>query len=386
LPETISFWRDRTVESVLPRALRDRLRTYGLPVAAFLAPWLAAGFRWYGAGLGLLLLGLVLLLRTGPADVPVPEPVKAAVPDILPTVHLERVARAVVPIWSAQTGQARLQMEEAVNRLTNRFFSMQKDLKGALASSGIESNRNLQTSIEAGARALGGVIRDLDEAAKARGTVLGKIQELASITEQLQGMSEEVAAIANQTNLLALNAAIEAAHARELGRGFAVVAEEVRKLSTRSGTTGNAITSKVAWVNKALAEALEAVQTFAQRDALMIRKAESTINRVVDEFQGGTQALTASAETFEQVGNNLDAQISDTLVHLQFQDRVGQILQSVVADMDKFNHRIEHDPTSVEVDQWLADLAQTYTTSEQQALHRGESLDTAQGDDDITFF
>ena len=276
-------------------------------------------------------------------------------------------------------------MEDAVTSLTGRFSAMQRNLREALQATGLESNRTLQSTIEAGAGALAGVIKDLDEAARARATVLDKIQDLAAITEQLQEMSEEVASIATQTNLLALNAAIEAAHAQGLGRGFAVVADEVRKLSMRSGATGNAITSKVAWVNQALVDALRATQTFAQRDTEMIRRAERTINGVVKDFQAGASALSESAHRFEGVGSRLGDEISGTLVHLQFQDRVGQILQSVVADMEKFSHRLEHHPSSLEVDQWLAELERTYTTTEQQAVHRGEQARQSTASD-ITFF
>jgi len=375
--------------------LRQGFERFGLPALAFLAAWAASGFGWLGAGLGLVPALLILLLgrsraragSSGPSSTPVsaqmmapqarePEPSAA---------DLERVASRIVPLWAGQTAQARAQMEDAVTSLAGRFAGMQANLRAALQATGLESNRSLQSTIEAGAGALAGVIKDLEEAARARGAVLDKIQDLAAITEQLQEMSEEVAAIATQTNLLALNAAIEAAHAQGLGRGFAVVADEVRKLSMRSGETGNAITSKVAWVNKALTDALKATQTFAQRDTDMIRRAETTINGVVRDFQAGAGELSESAHRFEGVGAQLGAEISGTLVHLQFQDRVGQILQSVVADMEKFSHRLEHHPAGLQADQWLRELESTYTTSEQQALHHGQQS-TASDDSEITFF
>jgi methyl-accepting chemotaxis protein len=355
----------------------------------FMGPWLAAGFAWKGALLGLALalaLGFLLLRAAAPA----PEPeaaLPAAVPDLpgREQAQLERVAQVVVPVWAGHASEAREQMESAVSAMTMRFANMHHKLRQALGVSGLESNRNLQAVIETGAAALAGVIADLEKAAEIRALVLGKIQELAAITEDLREMSEEVASIANQTNLLALNAAIEAAHARELGRGFAVVAEEVRKLSMRSGTTGNAITQKVAWVNQALMDTLQATQDFDHGDKEMIVRIQDTINRVVAEIHGGATDLIESAERFEGVGAGLDEDLSDTLVQLQFQDRVGQILGNVVSDMQKFTDRLEHHPTSLEADPWLAELQRTYTTSEQLAVHRGEKAGNA-ADSEITFF
>jgi len=198
-------------------------------------------------------------------------------------------------------------------------------------------------------------------------------------------MSGEVAAIARQTNFLALNAAIEAAHAQGLGQGFAVVASEVRKLSTRSGTTGQAMTRKVEGINQALAATLQATQSFAQRDADMIRGAETTIQEVLRAFEAGTASLTQAAERFEGVGAELGGEIAETLVHLQFQDRVNQILQSVEADMRKFSRQFAHPGDQPDVDRWLADLATTYTTSEQRHIHQGQQASASEATD-ITFF
>ena len=369
-----------------------RIVAWGAPALGFLGPWLAGGLGWKGALVGAACaLGIAGLRRAFPPSAaapgaafdPGPLRVAPAAPAAAP--QLEKVAGVVVPIWAGQTAQARSEMEHAVVALTGRFTAMQSNLRDALHASGLESNRSLLSTIESGAGALAAVIQDLKEGAHARAAVLDRIQDLAAITHELQEMSEEVAAIAKQTNLLALNAAIEAAHARDLGRGFAVVADEVRKLSMRSGTTGTAITEKVAGVNASLLDAIRQTETFARNDTEMIRRAEGTIHRVVEEFQSGAADLSESAQRFEGVGVRVSEDISGSLVHFQFQDRVGQILQNVIADMEKFSHRLEHHPDRLELDSWLAELERSYTTAEQQAIHRGEQAESA-GDSEITFF
>ncbi|BDU75526.1 methyl-accepting chemotaxis protein [Mesoterricola sediminis] len=366
----------------------DVLSRSGLPALAFLAPWGLSGFRWPGALAGVLAAGCTVAARrfatqapaAGAPPAPVPE-APAPAPGAAP---LAQVAQAVVPVWAGQTAEARQQMEEAIRGLASRFAGMHGELRKALDTSGLESNRELQGIIDRGSEALAGVVRDLAEGARARAVVLEKIRGLAAITEELRAMSEEVASIANQTNLLALNAAIEAAHARELGRGFAVVADEVRKLSERSGTTGNAITTKVAWVNQSLLETLRETEAFGDREAEVIHRAEATIHRVVEDIQAGATDLSGSARRFEEAGEDLGREISGTLVHLQFQDRVSQILQSVIADMEKFAAEVAGGG-ALDAAAWLRDLERTYTTLEQLAVHHGEGAG-ASDESDITFF
>jgi methyl-accepting chemotaxis protein len=198
-------------------------------------------------------------------------------------------------------------------------------------------------------------------------------------------MSAEVASIASQTNLLALNAAIEAAHARELGKGFAVVAEEVRKLSERSGTTGNQITQRVESVNRVLQETLDATTAFHAQESATLQESERTIQEVLAQFAAAAEALSQSTGQLQAVNTQVQGEVSATLVHLQFQDRVSQILHSVVADMEKFLARMEGHPSALDVDRWMTELAATYTTFEQTAIHRGQQAGIP-AESEITFF
>jgi len=249
----------------------------------------------------------------------------------------------------------------------------------------VESARSIHQTIAEGEHALAGIVAALSSGQEARREYVQKIGQLAGFTEELSEMSAEVASIASQTNLLALNAAIEAAHARELGKGFAVVAEEVRKLSERSGTTGNLISQRVEAVNRVLQEILQATQTFHEQETGTILTSEQTIQDVIARFGAAAQTLSVSTEHLETVNVRVQGEVSDTLVHLQFQDRVGQILQNVVTDMEKFVARMNGQPSALDVDRWLAELASTYTTLEQSAIHRGQRAGTPT-ESEITFF
>ncbi|MDR3672623.1 MAG: methyl-accepting chemotaxis protein [Holophaga sp.] len=365
-------------------------KSIALATLALAGPWIAGGLSLAGFLWGLL-FGIATLAAaqwalpgkapapTGAAD-PVPAPAEPS-----GSADLQRLTQAVVPLWAGQTAHARMETEQAITALTGRFAAIQRELKEASGASSLESSREIRQTITDGELALSGIVASLTSGQAARAEYLQKIGQMASFTEELSEMSAEVAAIAAQTNLLALNAAIEAAHARELGKGFAVVAEEVRKLSERSGTTGNLISERVEAVNRVLQETLQATRSFHEQEAASIHASEQTIQEVIARFGTAADALALSTGQLEAVNGRVQGEVSDTLVHLQFQDRVGQILQNVVTDMEKFMTHLDGQPSALDVDRWLAELAGTYTTLEQNAIHQGRQAGTPI-ESEITFF
>jgi methyl-accepting chemotaxis protein len=357
---------------------------------AGLAPWLAMGLAWKGLLWGAasaFLAGGVVWFRTDTSPVAPAE--GATAQEATPARGHEdtwlRLTRTVVPLWSSQTANAKRESEEAVIGLASAFANMQGQLKEASGLRGREDATLISETLARSETSLSAIVVALEESQALRGELLQRIEGLASITGELSGLSSEVAAIAAQTNLLALNAAIEAAHARELGKGFAVVADEVRKLSERSGTAGNLITERIALVNRTLQETLEESQAFADKESEGIAKAAITIQGVLFGFSEAAEHLTASTRRLEAVGAEVDQEVSETIVHLQFQDRVSQILQNVVQDMEKFTEHMAHPASALDEARWLEALERTYTTLEERAIHRGQetSRDTS---DDITFF
>ena len=363
-------------------------RSFILCALAWLGPWLATGgalggFLW-GLLFAALTLGLLLWVLPAPPVVAVPVLAVPAVNQEDPQ-PLARLTQAIVPLWSGQTAHARQETETAITALAARFATMQQELREATGGESGEGASELHEAIEDGAGALFAILNSLNATQEARARQMEQINHLAGLTEDLSEMSLEVAAIASQTNLLALNAAIEAAHARELGKGFAVVAEEVRKLSERSGTTGNLITRRIESVNQVLTETLQGAQAFQAEQDGLIEQAGITINRVIHRFGTAAQALSDSTDHLEAVNGRVQVQVGETLVHLQFQDRISQILGTVLKDMEKFMAHLDAHPTTLDVDRWLAELAATYTTLEQGDLHHGREAQTAL-ESDITFF
>ncbi|MCD4865377.1 methyl-accepting chemotaxis protein [Pseudomonas sp. PLB05] len=242
---------------------------------------------------------------------------------------------------------------------------------------------------------LDGILQSLREALSSKGALLTEVNGLAGLTEQLKSMAKDVGDVARQTNLLALNAAIEAARAGEAGRGFAVVADEVRKLSTLSGDTGQKIGETVETVNGAIARTLELSQRHAERDTGTLNQSGETIEQVIGSFGGTTRDVVERSDALADNAAAVGGAIAEVLVALQFQDRVSQMLGHIRDDQARLERLVIERRALAASGQplppldtkgWLAELARTYTMAEQVAVHHGKRPAAAAAESDITFF
>lgn len=307
--------------------------------------------------------------------------------------NVQELTSATLDRWSGHIEISRSQTEDAVTHLAQEFDTILARLGDALQQSqaATAGEGGVVAVIESARAELSAMLQALNGALDEKKTLLQAVSRLAELTDELKHMAGEVGEIAKQTNLLALNAAIEAARAGEAGRGFAVVADEVRKLSDLSGKTGLNIRSKVETAQMAMTDTLAAAAKMSQSDHDLVRDAESAIGRVLQRFNDTASTIAQSSKRLEEDSTVVHEQVEGVLVHLQFQDRVSQILHAVTADMARLgvlvaDARAEVSagqvPQPTDVGAWIRDLEKTYTTLEQYS----EQKQTSTPVQSITFF
>lgn len=308
-------------------------------------------------------------------------------------------AEKLAPVWGQQVGTARTQIETAIVALTGRFSGIVTKLDEAVEASQVSAgtidaaDNGLVAVFEKGEQKLSSLTDSLRSALEGKRAMLDQVRGLVAFTAELQEMASAVAAIASQTNLLALNASIEAARAGEAGRGFSVVADEVRKLSAQSGDTGKRIQEKVAIINEAINAASSLSEATAEKDIRAVESSESLVQSVLADLRRVTNAMSESAEVLRNESAGIKLEVADSLVQLQFQDRVNQILSHVQHSIQAHaaavqdcvaRHRDSGELAAVDVALLCAELERSYAMAEERVVHGTQSAAAPQAA--VTFF
>jgi len=289
-----------------------------------------------------------------------------------------------VPIWVRNIETARQQTEDAIVSLSERFAGIVQRLGGALGTGSQAAAADADT--KQSEQDLKHVADALRTIASSRDELVREIRGLAAYTEELSKMASEVESIAFQTNMLALNAAIEAAHAGERGAGFAIVANEVRALSSAARATGKRITSKVGTIAEALNRIGASNEQVASRDQQAVAGSEGHIRAVLARFANVAARLEQVAEQAHAQSKAIRDEISESLVQLQFQDRVSQILSQVETSMQQMvSAASAAGGENAAAQSHLDAMRHSYTTEEQRRNHDGLAPASVTPRD-VTFF
>lgn len=290
----------------------------------------------------------------------------------------------ILPIISGQIGESIDLSNREFNALAITFSGIVDNVSSVIKASehSEDDNEFLQTK-----ESLNGVYQTLQNLISLEDHVHNDIKELGAYTERLTEMATNVGYIAQQTNLLALNASIEAARAGDAGRGFAVVADEVRSLASRSAEIGTEIIDNVTQVNEKFVKLTNQSQEMSEIETKLAEDAKSSIDDVINRYQQSEESLTESSEQLMDISALVTQQIEESLVKLQFQDRMVQILEHSKDNLNDISAEISL-AQPVDIESFLTKMESTYTTTSERSLHGGNSAqdqDNAE-DGEIMFF
>lgn len=298
-------------------------------------------------------------------------------------------AAGVTPVWTAQIESCRSQMETAISDVSNQFGGIVDDLDSVLASSNAAVGGDSAHAFDRGRDRLNGVVSTLDSTLTLKHESLNELRSLMQLNVELQQMATEVGEIARQTNLLALNASIEAARVGAAGAAFGVVAMEVRQLADRSREASERIATKVANVGGAITSVLGNAESSAESERTAVAAANDDVQAVLDDLQSVMEQSRDSSSRLETAAVGIRSEIANSLVSLQFQDRVTQVLEHLRDNIDRFPALVADtgaEPAPLDARALLDELARDYTMEEERRAHGTGAAASKVADSEITFF
>ncbi len=318
---------------------------------------------WLGALVGLL-IGCAFLLTCLPAPAPALAQHRNQgrhrqhLPPLRP--HSPRhwpFAERSLAVWQGNVQLARGQTQSAIDSLTARFVGIHERMGGALAPASHASNGEILQTVQHAAEQLGAIASVLEGMLASRQVLVTKFDSLMAANDDIRRLAQQNEQLAGQTGVTDLLSDTQSW--QELAERSA---ENSRQIAARAKSARQQILAAIGATGEAVAGADEIVEN-----------SRAVIDQIIADFRQSAMKLSTTVEQLEDEGREVDREVCDILVHLQFQDRISQILDHVQQDIVRLRSAAEAGPSALPTpQQWLADLEKTYTTQEQRQVHAGQ--------------
>lgn len=203
--------------------------------------------------------------------------------------------------------------------------------------------------------------------------------------DDISGLVSGIRKLTRQTRLLALNAAIEAQAAGDAGKGFAVVAAEVKSLAGDIQSLSDHMESCIGDVAESVEKSYASLKASSEVDLSENILLRTKIGDIMKSIEAQNQNFQAMLRETSGASREMAALIGQTVISLQFQDRVCQYLRNGATALKTVE---EHDGAPA-LDDLFACLSLSELRSHLERLVLGEDaapLSTVEASDDVELF
>lgn len=260
-------------------------------------------------------------------------------------------------VWAMETLCGEIQVvsdliEKSVHEISTRFQNLAANSRAQSERVDLLTGGTAAIELDGKEMTLSEVFRQIDShflnvtervvlTSKHSVSMVERLDDVVVDVDRVVDMISEIEDINKQTNLLSLNAKIEAARAGEAGKGFAVVSDEIKSLSQSVNQLAESMRERVSAVSDGLEAGREQLREIADVDMSENSLMKDRVGELMQSVMAQNEKFEAALEASDALSKDVSRDIATVITSLQFQDRTSQRLQGILDVLTLFNRAVQ---------------------------------------------
>ena len=284
-----------------------------------------------------------------------------------------------ISVLERQISEVNQDIESSIVGISQGFQGMARQAQAAISTAGATAGDRPENKIEEMQEVVQRLVNYMGESCD---SLSGASQRLIDVEKRLdvvESVLYNIEKIASQSRLVALNGEIEARRLGDAGKAFAVVAAETKLLSQHATETSRSIQELLSELTCVVTSTSSDLSARSQSDAKRLSQSKQEADSLLSFIHSDHNRMTESLAETQKIGRELQGNISNAVMSLQFQDRVSQRIHHVVDSLKVLRSRAEKtaDPVwqneaEARYLQLQQQLSSQYTMESERAAHSSD--------------
>jgi len=271
--------------------------------------------------------------------------------------------KSIFSVWGSLVTQSIDISEVGVSDTLTNLSQITNALNVLSQTNGKENNNYIDKS---NIDNLQSALKDLEALLNAKGDMLKLMSESETNIKQITQNVSALTQLTLETRILSLNASVVARKAKdEAGLKFNVIATEISNFSDKLNNNNLQINRSVKDFGATFTTFVQANTSSNDNEQKVLNNVQTMLFDLLGNLSNSISQLQTQHQSIVEGIDLINERLKSTLITLQFQDRMKQILTNISNDMGILAQRIEENK-NYDIDEHIKMLQESYTTIEEK--------------------